>query len=616
MEHFNTNICALSTPQGVGAIAIIRMSGKDTIDVIDKIFIPAGGKQAQPYLMRFGSIKDGERLIDECLVATFNAPHSYTGENSAEIYCHGSSYIVKEIMALLFSYGIKLAEPGEFSKRAFLNGKLDLAQAEAVMDLISSETEAAHRVAMQQMKGGFSNELREMRNSLLDLVSMMELELDFSEEDVEFADRTQLNALLGKVSGKVLALIESFKLGNVIKNGVPVAIIGATNTGKSTLLNTLVGEERAIVSNIHGTTRDVIEDTVNLGGITFRFIDTAGIRETKETIEIIGIERTYKKLQQASVIIMVLDATRPEYFESSLKNLSTRINGTNQQLIILINKADRLLQTGGNTLQTGEEKQNAGNGNNENQMHVVSTDAPAFSDLKDVDGVLCDNKLNCTDNIQNINGLQEDDAKSGTGSSSDALQDAEEDLCSKDLRNIGNVPDENKMQDDANEKLPYSIPDSIPDSINAQIERIKQICNLPSSLSMSDRKANMAESNNADTCDKGKAPLLSPIAILPVSAKHNIGIDSLKQLLTENRTANIEASQSSGTLVTNMRHYQALVDAQIALERVENGLKEQIPTDLVAQDIREALYHLGSIIGEINTEEVLGNIFSRFCIGK
>lgn len=527
MEHFNTNICALSTPQGVGAIAIIRMSGKDTIDVVDKIFIPAGGKQAQPYLMRFGSIKDGERLIDECLVATFNTPHSYTGENSAEIYCHGSSYIVKEIMALLFSYGIKLAEPGEFSKRAFLNGKLDLAQAEAVMDLISSETEAAHRVAMQQMKGGFSNELREMRNSLLDLVSMMELELDFSEEDVEFADRTQLNALLGKVSGKVLALIESFKLGNVIKNGVPVAIIGATNTGKSTLLNTLVGEERAIVSNIHGTTRDVIEDTVNLGGITFRFIDTAGIRETKETIEIIGIERTYKKLKQASVIIMVLDATRPEYFESSLKNLSTRINGTNQQLIILINKAD-------------------------------------------------------------------------------------EDLCSKDLRNIGNAPDKNKMQDDANEKLPYSIPDSI----NAQIERIKQICNLPSSLSMSDRKANMAESNNADTCDKGKAPLLSPIAILPVSAKHNIGIDSLKQLLTENRTANIEASQSSGTLVTNMRHYQALVDAQIALERVENGLKEQIPTDLVAQDIREALYHLGSIIGEINTEEVLGNIFSRFCIGK
>lgn len=613
MEHFNTNICALSTPQGVGAIAIIRMSGNDTIDVIDKIFIPSGGKQAQPYLMRFGSIKDGGRLIDECLVATFNAPHSYTGENSAEIYCHGSSYIVKEIMALLFSYGIKLAEPGEFSKRAFLNGKLDLAQTEAVMDLISSETEAAHRVAMQQMKGGFSNELREMRNSLLDLVSMMELELDFSEEDVEFADRTQLNALLDKVSGKVSALIESFKLGNVIKNGVPVAIIGATNTGKSTLLNTLVGEERAIVSNIHGTTRDVIEDTVNLGGITFRFIDTAGIRETKETIEIIGIERTYKKLKQASVVIMVLDATRPEYFESSLKNLSTRINGTNQQLIILINKADRLLQTGGNTLQTGQEKQNAENGNNENQMYVVSTDTPAFSDLKDVDGVLCDNKLNCKDNIQNISNLREVNAESGAGGPSDALQDAYDDLSSKYLKNIGNVSDENKMQDNATKKLPYSIPDSI----NMQIERIKQICNLSSSLSMPDRKTNIEESNNVGTyCDNDKAPLLSPIAILPVSAKHNIGIDSLKQLLTETRTANIEASQSSGTLVTNMRHYQALIDAKIALDRVDNGLKEQIPTDLVAQDIREALYHLGSIIGEINTEEVLGNIFSRFCIGK
>ena len=469
MDFINTNICALSTPQGSGAIAIIRISGKDTLDVVSKIFTPKGKKDAQPYLMRFGAIKDGERLIDECLVATFNGPHSYTGEDSAEIYCHGSSYIVQEILKLLLSHGVKMAEPGEFSKRAFLNGKLDLAQAEAVADLISSETSASHQVALQQMKGGFSNELKQMRDSLLNLVSMMELELDFSEEDVEFADRTELNKLLAEVTEKIGNLIESFTLGNVIKNGVPVAIIGATNTGKSTLLNTLLGEEKAIVSNIHGTTRDVIEDTINLGGITFRFIDTAGIRETQETIEIIGIERTYKKLQQASIVIMVLDSTRPEYFESSLHNLSSRLNKDRQKLVILLNKADK-----------------------------------------------------------------------------------------------------------ANESV-----------IAGQINEIKSVCQ----------------------------ELLYPIAVLPISAKQKIGINELKELLIGTQKQNTTIA-SNATLVTNVRHYQALMDAQVALYRVEDGLAGGIPTDLVAQDIREAIYHLGSIVGEINTEEVLGNIFSRFCIGK
>lgn len=480
MDFINTNICALSTPQGSGAIAIIRISGKDTLDVVSKIFTPKGKKDAQPYLMRFGAIKDGERLIDECLVATFNGPHSYTGEDSAEIYCHGSSYIVQEILKLLLSYGVKMAEPGEFSKRAFLNGKLDLAQAEAVADLISSETSAAHQVALQQMKGGFSNELKQMRDSLLNLVSMMELELDFSEEDVEFADRTELNKLLAEVTEKIGNLIESFTLGNVIKNGVPVAIIGATNTGKSTLLNTLLGEEKAIVSNIHGTTRDVIEDTINLGGITFRFIDTAGIRETQETIEIIGIERTYKKLQQASIVIMVLDSTRPEYFESSLHNLSTRINKDRQKLVILLNKADK-----------------------------------------------------------------------------------------------------------ADESV-----------IAGQINEIKTICQT-------------AADGSAATC----ASLLSPVAVLPISAKQKLGIDELKELLINTQNQN-KTIATNATLVTNIRHYQALMDAQVALYRVEDGLANCIPTDLVSQDIREAIYHLGSIVGEINTEEVLGNIFSRFCIGK
>lgn len=470
MEYLNTNICALSTPQGQGAIAVIRLSGEDTPEIVGKIFTPVGGKAPLPYKMQFGAIKDGDRLIDECLVVTFRGPHSYTGENSAEIYCHGSQYIVQEILKLLLKLGVKMAEPGEFSKRAFLNGKLDLAQAEAVADLISSETEAAHRIAMQQMKGGFSAELKVMRDDLLNLVSLMELELDFSEEDVEFADRSQLTQLLSAVSARVTQLIESFSLGNVIKNGVPTAIVGATNTGKSTLLNTLVGEERAIVSNIHGTTRDVIEDTMNLGGITFRFIDTAGIRETKETIEIIGIERTYQKLRSASVVILVLDATRPENFDDSISNLVGKVS-SRQQLIILLNKMDEVPAT----------------------------------------------------------------------------------------------------------------------SVDVFVEKIKDLC--------------VADS-------------LSPIAVLPISAKKGLNVDALRNTLVESQGALSNSASSSGTLVTNVRHYQALMDAQIALDRVEDGLASGIPTDLVAQDIREALYHLGSIVGEINTEEILGNIFGRFCIGK
>lgn len=469
MEYLNANICALATPAGVGAIAIIRLSGEDTPNIIGKIFTPVGGKAPLPYKMQFGAIKDGERLIDECLVVTFKAPHSYTGENGAEIYCHGSSYIINEIIKLLLSKGCKMAEPGEFSKRAFLNGKLDLAQAEAVIDLISSESTAAHQIALNQMKGGFSNELKVMRGELLNLVSLMELELDFSEEEVEFADRSQLNNLLKDVQDKIASLIESFSLGNAIKNGIPVAIVGATNTGKSTLLNSLLGEEKAIVSNIHGTTRDVIEDTLNIGGVTFRFIDTAGIRETSETIEIIGIERTYKKLMQANLVILVLDAERLDQIEASINNLEGKYNKKKQQLIIALNKRD-----------------------------VLSSDVEASTLLQ-----------------------------------------------------------------------------------------IEQIC---------------------------KQNGYSPISVMPISAKKNLNIEKLKEILVNSQNGLNVAPDK--TLVTNIRHYQALCDAQIALDRVEDGLESSIPTDLVAQDIREALYHLGSIVGEINTDEILGNIFSRFCIGK
>lgn len=472
MNYINDTICALATPQGSGAIGIVRISGSGSIEIIDKFFSASNGRkmnETESNKMVFGTFSSNGKLLDECMVAVFRAPHSYTGENSAEIYCHGSSYILGEVLKALLAGGARMAEPGEFSKRAFLNGKMDLAQAEAVADLIASETEAAHNVAMQQMRGSFSNELKEMREQLLHLVSLMELELDFSEEDVEFADRSDLKSLVAKVLNKVSALAESFSLGNVIKNGVPVAIIGATNTGKSTLLNTLLGEEKAIVSNIHGTTRDVVEDTINLNGITFRFTDTAGIRETKETIEMIGIERTYMKLKQASIIIMVLDASRQEFFDDSLVNLASRMNAGKQRLIIALNKSDMF----------------------------------------------------------------------GEG------------------------------------------------AIDVMVEQIKRL-----------------------SSDLG----LSPIAVLPISAKNGVGIDELKSLLVSTQSS--RTVDQNTTLVTNLRHYEALLDAQRALDRVEDGLNAGTPTDLVSQDIREALYHLGSIVGEIDTDEILGNIFSKFCIGK
>ncbi len=589
MNYINTNICALSTPQGSGAIAIIRLSGEDTIDVIGKIFTPAGGKEAKPYLMRYGSIKDGDRLIDECMVATFNAPHSYTGENSAEIYCHGSSYIIQEILKLLLSHGVKLAEPGEFSKRAFLNGKLDLAQAEAVADLISSETSAAHRVALQQMKGGFSNELQQMRSDLLNLVSMMELELDFSEEDVEFADRTQLKLLLAEVTEKVASLIESFTLGNVIKNGVPVAIVGATNTGKSTLLNTLLGEEKAIVSNIHGTTRDVIEDTINLGGITFRFIDTAGIRETQETIEIIGIERTYMKLKQASIVIMVLDATRPEYFESSLINLSTRLNKDKQKLVILLNKADKIYEQA-DALDASDAEKSAG-GLNDSAANVTDMDNAAGT--ADVTG-----EATAADaaNMNNVTGK------------TDAITAAD----TTDGAAATTATDTTDGAADTTDGAAATAPEIIFGSpaVKEQLEQIKRIC-----ATVADEADAADAANAANAADGADGAMLSPISILPISAKRKLGITELKELLISSQQQN-QAINTNATLVTNVRHYQALMDAQIALYRVEDGLTAGTPTDLVAQDIREALYHLGSIVGEINTEEILGNIFGRFCIGK
>lgn len=473
-----STICAQASGSGAGAVTVLRLSGPRSIEILDGVFTPVGKKtlrESENYKMRFGVIRRGEEVIDEVMAVVFRAPHSYTGEESAEIYCHGSEYIAQEILKLLMDRGARLAEGGEFTKRAFLNGKLDLAQAEAVADLIASQTKAAHDVAMAQMKGGFSQELSKMRGDLVEIVSLMELELDFSEEDVEFADRVRLKELLEAVCAHLDKLIDSFALGNVIKNGVPVAIVGATNTGKSTLLNALLGEEKAIVSDIAGTTRDVIEDTININGVTFRFIDTAGIRNTTETIEMIGIERTWWKMAQASVVMLMLDAQRPDTFEQNIANLSERVsaavaeNGIEKQVVVLLNKAD---------LVSEEER----------------------------DGYL------------------------------------------------------------------------------------------------------------SQIAEYGRKYDLSPARIFPISAKVRLGVDEVVSYLALSRKS-MKTDQNS-TLVTNLRHLEALRSAREALTRVWDGLSDSIPTDLVAQDIREAIYHIGTITGEVSTDEVLGVIFGRFCIGK
>ena len=466
-------ICAPATVPGTGAISVIRVSGPEALTIADKVVSCKGLiSEAEGYTIRFGTVKDAEgRVIDEVLVSIFRAPRSYTGENSVEISCHASSYIVSSLMGLLYEAGARAAEPGEFTQRAFLNGKMDLAQAEAVADVISSQNAAAHRIAFKQMKGGFSSELRSMRSELLELVSLMELELDFSEEEVEFADRSRLDSLLVNITGHVSRLIDSFRLGNAIKNGVPVAIAGATNTGKSTLLNALLGEDRAIVSDIHGTTRDTIEETLNIDGILFRFIDTAGLRETTETVEKIGIERTFKKISEASIVLGMIDLTRDrESTSETVSEIISKIDFSSQELIILLNKTD----------------------------------------ISEVNN-----------NVSTLN------------------------LIVSELKNKG---------------------------VNQNV------------------------------------------AIIPISAKTGAGIPYLRtHLATSQRDL---LADSDTTLVTNQRHVQALTDARTSLLRVRDGLSSGLPTDLAAQDIREAIYHLGSIVGEISTDDVLGNIFANFCIGK
>ena len=463
-------IAAPATLPGTGAISVVRLSGPATFSVLDQLirFKSGDASSSDGYRIKYGLVTDADNsILDEVLIALFRGPHSYTGEDMAEISCHASPYIVSRLLERLVAAGVRLAEPGEFTRRAFMNGRMDLAQAEAVADVIAADSQAAHRIAMNQLRGGFSAELAGMRAELLEMTSLMELELDFSEEDVEFADRSRLSALLEQVMTHLDKLISSFRLGNALRRGIPVAIVGPANAGKSTLLNALLEDDRAIVSDIAGTTRDTIEEVLNVEGIPFRFIDTAGLRDTAETIEQYGIERSLRKLSEAEVVLAVLDVSSPlDVLEAFVDYLVKKVNRDTQQLYILLNKSDSL-------------------GVNKNVIDI-------------------NNYVSSIDN---------------------------------------------------------------------------------------------------------------KIVVLNISAKFNFGISELKNRLVASWKDKTLSSED--TLVSNIRHYQALSEARTSLSRVCSGLAAGTPTDLVAQDLRDALEALGSILGQsITPDEVLGNIFSKFCIGK
>ena len=550
-------ICAPATIPGTGAISIIRVSGKEALAIADKVIDTKGVPIAETegYRLRYGTVFEADgSVLDNVIVSVFRAPHSYTGENSVEISCHASRFIVNKILELLVNAGARIAAPGEFTRRTFVNGKMDLAQAEAVADVIASQSAASHRVAMNQLKGGFSSELKVLREKLLTMTSLLELELDFSEEDVEFASRKELGQLVDDSLAHIRRLTASFSRGNAIKNGVPVAIVGATNTGKSTLLNALLGEERAIVSDIAGTTRDTIEETLNIDGILFRFIDTAGIRETDETIEKIGIDRTFKKLGEAAVVLGMTDLSRGEasVLEDAdfilskvneiggVKNVGTENDGSETGGAPLAGTdGASLAETGGTSLaETGgaslaETDGTSQHGHGAGQERKV---------------VILVNKCDVAGDFYR------DD--NGTG------------YCS------GNELGKNLAEIGGNKNVTHN------NNIVSLIE------------------------NKYDNCK-----------VIAISAKTGKGLSTLTKTLGE--IGSEITGSTDETLVTNVRHYEALVRAASALERVRAGLHiATLPPDLIAQDLREALYHLGEIVGEISTDETLGNIFRNFCIGK
>lgn len=550
-------ICAPATIPGTGAISIIRVSGKESLAIADKVIDTKGVPIAETegYRLRYGTVFEADgSVLDNVIVSVFRAPHSYTGENSVEISCHASRFIVNKILEFLVNAGARIAAPGEFTRRAFVNGKMDLAQAEAVADVIASQSAASHRVAMNQLKGGFSSELKVLREKLLTMTSLLELELDFSEEDVEFASRKELGQLVDDSLTHIGRLTASFSRGNAIKNGIPVAIVGATNTGKSTLLNALLGEERAIVSDIAGTTRDTIEETLNIDGILFRFIDTAGIRETDETIEKIGIDRTFKKLGEAAVVLGMTDLSRGE--AAVLEDADFILSKVNEmggvKNVAAVNDG---AETGGASLAETGGTPLAGTDGTSRSKTVGTTPADTGVASQHGHGDGQERKVVILVNKCDVAGdFYKDDNVTGYGSDNELGENMAEIGGNKNVNHDNNIV--------------------------------------------------LLIENKYDNCK-----------VIPISAKTGKGLSTLTKTLGE--IGSEITGSTDETLVTNVRHYEALVRAASALERVRAGLRiATLPPDLIAQDLREALYHLGEIVGEISTDETLGNIFRNFCIGK
>lgn len=582
-------ICAPATIPGTGAISIIRVSGKESLAIADKVIDTKGVPIAETegYRLRYGTVFEADgSVLDNVIVSVFRAPHSYTGENSVEISCHASRFIVNKILELLVNAGARIAAPGEFTRRAFVNGKIDLAQAEAVADVIASQSAASHRVAMNQLKGGFSSELKALREKLLTMTSLLELELDFSEEDVEFASRKELGQLVDDSLTHIRRLTASFSRGNAIKNGVPVAIVGATNTGKSTLLNALLGEERAIVSDIAGTTRDTIEETLNIDGILFRFIDTAGIRETDETIEKIGIDRTFKKLGEATVVLGMTDLSRGEaaVLEDTdfilskvnemggVKNVGTENDGSETGWAPLAGTdGASLAETGGASLaETGGASLAETGG-----AHPAETGG---APLVETDGTP----------LAETGGTPPAETSGASQHGHDDGQERKVVI----LVNKCDVAGDFYRDDNG---TGYGSGNDLGENM-AEIGGNKNVNHDNNIVSLIE--------NKYDSCK-----------VIPISAKTGKGLSTLTKTLGE--IGSEITGSTDETLVTNVRHYEALVRAASALERVRAGLHiATIPPDLIAQDLREALYHLGEIVGEISTDETLGNIFRNFCIGK
>lgn len=622
-------ICAPATIPGTGAISIIRVSGKEALAIADKVIdtkeVPIA--ETEGYRLRYGTVFEADgSVLDNVIVSVFRAPHSYTGENSVEISCHASRFIVNKILELLVNAGARIAAPGEFTRRAFVNGKMDLAQAEAVADVIASQSAASHRVAMNQLKGGFSSELKVLREKLLTMTSLLELELDFSEEDVEFASRKELGQLVDDSLTHIGRLTASFSRGNAIKNGVPVAIVGATNTGKSTLLNALLGEERAIVSDIAGTTRDTIEETLNIDGILFRFIDTAGIRETDETIEKIGIDRTFKKLGEAAVVLGMTDLSRGE--ASVLEDADFILSKVNEMGGV---KNVAAVNDGAETGWASPAETDGASLAETDGAPLAGTDGASGSETGGTPPAETGGA-----SLAGTDGTSLAETSGASLAETDGAHPAETGGAPRagtDGTSLAETGGTSLVETDG---TPLSETGGASrhghgDGQERKVVILVNKCDVAGDFYMDDNGTgdgsgndlgkNMAEigDNKNVNHDNNIVSLIENkydnCKVIPISAKTGKGLSTLTKTLGE--IGSVITGSTDETLVTNVRHYEALVRAASALERVRAGLHiATLPPDLIAQDLREALYHLGEIVGEITTDETLGNIFRNFCIGK